>query len=67
MLPEADVPDDEIDALREAILGLLSPTPVPRDELVRMTGAPAAVVYAALVELELAGRAEVTGAGVAST
>ena len=50
-------PQDEIDAVRERIAHLLSPTPIPRDELARMVDAPAAVVFAALVELELAGRA----------
>lgn len=60
------VADDEIDALRERVAGLLSPTPVARDELVRMTGAPAAAVYGALVELELAGRAELRPGGLAA-
>lgn len=63
--PAADIPEDEIDALRDRIAGLLSPTPVARDELVRTTGAPAAAVYAALVELELAGRAELRPGGLA--
>lgn len=52
------------DALRERLAGLLSPTPVSRDELVRVTGAPAAEVYAALVELSLAGRAELLPGGL---
>ena len=59
-------PDEEIDALRERIAGLLSPAPVARDELVRMTGASAAAVYGALVELELAGRAELRQGGLAA-
>jgi len=45
--------------LREQIVSLLSPSPISRDELVRQTGAPARVILAALVELELAGRAEI--------
>ena len=56
--PMPEIPDDEIDALREKIAALLSPTGVSRDELVRITGAPAAVVAGALVELSIAGRAE---------
>ena len=44
--------------LHAALLHHLSPVPVPIDELVRATGAPAGVVLAALVELVLAGRAE---------
>jgi DNA processing protein len=54
------------DALRERLADLLSPTPVGRDELVRITGAPAAEVYAALVELSLAGRAALLGGGLVS-
>lgn len=58
------VPDAEIDAVRERVAALLSPTPVSRDELVRAAGAPAAVVFAALVELTLAGRAELLAGGL---
>ena len=57
--------EDEIAALRERIADLLSPTPTPRDDLVRITGAPAAMVYAALTELALAGRAELLPGGLA--
>ena len=57
-------PQDEIDAVRERIAALLSPTPTPRDELVRATGAPAPVVFAALVELSLAGRAVLLPGGM---
>ena len=56
--PSPEMPDEEIDALREKIAGLLSPAAVSRDELVRLTGAPAAAVAGALVELSIAGRAE---------
>jgi DNA processing protein len=45
------------DGLRERVEALLSPTPVTIDELVRATGAPAPAVFAALVELSLAGLA----------
>jgi DNA processing protein len=57
--------DDEIALLRERIAELLSPTPTPRDELVRITGATAAMVYAALTELALANRAELLPGGLA--
>ena len=62
----AEIPDEEIDALREKIAGLLSPTAVSRDELVRITGAPAAAVYGALVELSIAGRAELRPGNMAA-
>ncbi len=56
--------DDAVDDLRERVAALLSPTPAPRDELVRASGAPAALVSAALVELALAGRAELLPGGL---
>ena len=62
--PSPEIPDEEIDALREKIADLLSPTAVSRDELVRITGAPAAAVYGALVELSIAGRAELKPGGL---
>lgn len=52
------------DALRERVAALLSPTPVSRDELVRAAAAPAPAVFAALVELALAGRAELLPGGM---
>lgn len=58
------VSEVEIDAVREAVAALLSPTPVSRDELVRAARAPAAVVLAALTELALAGRAELLPGGL---
>jgi DNA processing protein len=62
---EAPPDFDRDDArLRERIAALLSPTPTPRDELVRATGATAAEVSAALVELALAGRAELLSGGM---
>jgi DNA processing protein len=66
---EGDEPDFERDDadLRERIAALLSPTPTPRNELVRATGAPAAAVSAALVELALAGRAELLAGGMAAS
>ena len=47
---------DADDAARDIIAGLLSMTPVPVDELVRVSGQPPAVVQTVLLELELAGR-----------
>jgi DNA processing protein len=51
-------PDVDTDKLRSELRALLSPTPTPRDELVRATGQSAAAVSAALIELALAGEAE---------
>jgi DNA processing protein len=48
--------DSEADRIRDRIAGLLTTAPVSRDELARITGAPARAVLAALIELELAGR-----------
>lgn len=64
LTPWAAPEDAEVDALRERVAALLSPTPVSRDELVRATGAPAPAVFAALVELSLAGRAELLPGGM---
>lgn len=52
------------DGLRKRLADLLSPTPVSRDEMVRATGAPAPMVFAALTELALAGRAELLPGGM---
>jgi DNA processing protein len=54
-------------ALRERLADLISPTPVSRDDLVRITGAPTAAVHAALMELSLAGRAELLAGGMVSS
>ena len=57
--------DGEADAaLRGRLADLVSPTPVSRDDLVRITGAPTAAVYAALMELSLAGRVELLAGGM---
>ena len=48
-------PEPSPDA-RARIIALLSPTPVAIDDLIRLSGAPAHVVQATLLELELAGR-----------
>jgi DNA processing protein len=63
-------PDESGDsdaALRERLADLVSPTPVSRDDLVRITGAPTAAVYAALMELSLAGRVELLAGGMVVT
>ena len=56
--------DAAADRLRERAYALLSPTPTPRDEMVRALGEPAPGVLAALVELSLAGRAELLPGGL---
>jgi DNA processing protein len=53
--------------LIERLAALLSPTPTPRDELVRDLGAAAPQVYAALMELALGGRAELLPGGLVVT
>lgn len=60
---DADVPEEPrlrapADGAGEAVLTALSMTPMPVDVLVRATGLAAADVLAAVMELELAGRAE---------
>jgi DNA processing protein len=57
-------PADSDEALVERIAALLSPVPVSRDEIVRAAKAPAPTVFAALVELSLAGRAELLPGGM---
>ncbi len=42
--------------LVERIMGLLGPTPTPRDDLVRASGAPAGAVMGVLLELSLTGQ-----------
>jgi DNA processing protein len=62
---EPDAPTgDPGDALRDRVAALLSPTPVSRDEVVRAAGAPAPLVFAALMELALAGRCELMPGGM---
>jgi DNA processing protein len=59
----AGEPDER---LREQVAALLSPTPAPIDEIVRASGAPAPLVFAALVELSIAGRCMLEPGGMAS-
>jgi DNA processing protein len=51
---------------RARIIDLLGPTPVPVDDLIRLSGASAAIVRTVLLELELAGRIERHGGGLVS-
>jgi DNA processing protein len=51
---------------RATIVGLLGPTPVSIDDLMRLSGAPPAVVRMVLLELEIAGRLERHGNGLVS-
>ncbi len=55
---------DSDSALRSQVAALLSPTPVSRDEIVRATGGPAPAVFAALIELSLAGRCDLLPGGM---
>jgi DNA processing protein len=49
---------------RARIVGLLGPSPVSIDDLIRMADAPASLVRTVLLELELAGRLERHGGGL---
>ena len=51
---------------RARIVGLLGPSPVSLDDLIRMSGASPAIVRTVLLELELAGRLERHGGGLVS-
>lgn len=57
-------PAEPDSALIDRVAELLSPTPVSRDEVARAAQAPAPAVFAALVELSLAGRAELLPGGM---
>ena len=45
--------EQDIDRARKAITNLLSPTPTPRDEIIRLSGFTTAIATAALLEMEL--------------
>ena len=51
---------------RARIIGLLGPTPILLDDLIRMAGTTPAIVRTVLLELELAGRLERHGGGLVS-
>jgi DNA processing protein len=61
-VPAHDPGDDE----RSQIIGLLGPTPVSIDDLVRLSGNSPAIVRAVLLELEIAGRLAHHGSGLVS-
>ncbi len=56
--------DPETAGLRATVEDLLSPTPTPIDELARAADAPTSAVLAVLIELSLAGRAELLAGGL---
>lgn len=62
-LTEADEPET---GERARIVGLLGPTPIGLDDLVRMSETSPAIVRIVLFELELAGRLERHGGGLVS-
>jgi DNA processing protein len=51
---------------RARIIGLLGPTPVPIDDLIRLSGSSPAVVRMVLLELDIAGRLERHGGSLVS-
>jgi DNA processing protein len=53
---DTDTPTDTSYDVRTRIVGLLGPTPAAVDDLVRLSGSPAALVRMVLLELEVAGR-----------
>jgi DNA processing protein len=63
---EAAAPSEPDDHARMAILGLLGPTPVGLDDLVRLSGLSPALVRTVILELELAGRIQRHGGGLFS-
>lgn len=64
--PFDGAPEDVETAVIEQVAALLSPTPTPRDELARALGLPIGTVAAALLELNLVGRAELLPGGLAA-
>jgi DNA processing protein len=61
-LPAAEPDGDE----RAQIVALLGPTPMPVDDLIRLSGSSPAAVRVVLLELELAGRLERHGGALVS-
>ena len=51
---------------RAGIVALLGPTPVPIDDLIRLSGSSPATAHVVLLELELAGRLERHGGALVS-
>ncbi len=52
----AKPPPEPTRSERDSLLSLLGPTPVEQDELIRLSGLPARIVIALLLEIDLAGR-----------
>jgi len=55
--------ESDIEKAHTDLLGLCSPTPTPRDEIIRQSGLPFSIAAAALMELELAGDILIEGDG----
>jgi len=55
--------EPELEKANASILSLCSPTPTPRDEIIRQSDLPIAIATGALMELELAGEILVEGDG----
>ncbi len=71
MLPAGETESEPLDFDPQAhdraqIVGLLGPTAISINDLVRMSGASPAIVRTVLLELELAGRLERHGGGLVS-
>jgi DNA processing protein len=65
-LPRPGLPAEPDSDERNHIIALLGPTPVAIDDLIRISGSSPAIVRMVLLELELAGRLERSGAGSVS-
>jgi DNA processing protein len=65
--PDGDAIDGDPDSGdRARIIGLLGPSPVSLDDLIRLAGTSPAIVRTVLLELELAGKLERHGGGLVS-
>jgi DNA processing protein len=62
--PDEHLLEREAERLRDRAYDLVSPTPTPVDEIVRALNEPAPAVFAALVELSIAGRVELLPGGL---
>lgn len=62
-LEEGDVAAPVDEGLADVILGMLGPTPIPRDDVVRRSGGATGAVMAALLELHLSGLVQINDHG----